>query len=162
MKITRPTKPLISIKEEVKNLNFWKVTFAKCKQPKNHKKKLQKNLHLTGLYQTGLISNSWHWSSGSDGLFYERVFIIIVNHDHTSINNCSTLVNVGTRRGTIDKTEVGFDRGVPKSVFRIGRFRAENVEIEIVTSDINKPYVIITITNRKLTTNTPFLYNQQY
>ena len=94
--------------------------------------------------------------------FYERVFIIIVNHDHTSINNCSTLVNVGTRRGTIDKTEVGFDRGAPKSVFRIGRFRAENVEIEIVTSDINKPYVIITITNRKLTTNTPFLYNQQY
>ena len=78
------------------------------------------------------------------------------------LNNCSTLVNVGTRRGTIDKTEVGFDRGAPKRVFRIGRFRAENVEIEIVTSDINKPYVIITITNRKLTTNTPFLYNQQY
>ena len=38
-----------------------------------------------------------------------------------------------------------FDRGAPKSVFRIGRFRAENVEIEIVTSDINNPYVIITI-----------------
>ena len=96
-----------------------------------------------------------------------RLFLRKSFHNHCEpqmikLNNCSTLVNVGTRRGTIDKTEVGFDRGAPKSVFRIGRFRAENVEIEIVTSDINKPYVIITITNRKLTTNTPFLYNQQY
>ena len=70
--------------------------------------------------------------------------------------------NVGTRRGTIDKTEVGMlDRGAPKSVFRNGRFRAENVEIEIVTSDINNPYVIITIANPKINHKHSILYNQQ-
>ena len=56
---------------------------------------------------------------------------------------------VGTRRVPKRTKEQNgsrvFDRGAPKSVFRIGRFRAENVEIEIVTSDINNPYVIITI-----------------
>ena len=86
MKITRPTKPLISIKEEVKNLNFWKDTFAKSKQQKS-----QKKIHLT---QTGFnrfqvrnlnVKSYEKYHNGED-------------HDGSNlfdwINNCSTLMLV--------------------------------------------------------------------
>ena len=102
MKITHPTKPLISIKEEVKNLNFWKDTFAKSKQQKSQK------MTQTGFnrFQVRNLNVKYFYDGEHhDGSNWCSIGSIIVERD-----------DVGTRGGTIERKSSVWSWGTQKCV----------------------------------------------